>query len=277
MNLVGFGTYPLRGEVCQRAVQDACALSYRLIDTATFYHNFGPVGQAVKNSGIDRDQFTINSKVWPDSQTPNKLQADLKQTLTDLQVDYIDTYFLHWPNSQLSIQAIWAAMKALQKAGKIRHIGLSNVTVNHLQRVHNLGLTIDQVQVEMHPLFYDKALTDYCHAHGIGVQAWAPLARGRLRNDPLLTEIGQKYQKTPEQIALRWIVQHQCVPLPGSQNPKHMQQNLAVDDITLTDAEMQLISTRAAQGERQRITLAKELGFTDEFDFSYADCWPASS
>lgn len=126
----------------------------------------------------------------------------------------------------------------------------------------------------MHPFFYDADLIEFCHAHSIGVQAWAPLGRGRLSNDPLLIEIGERYGKTASQVALKWIVQHGCVPLPGSQNSAHIKQNLDSLNFTLSEADMDAINVRARNGERERVTTVAGLGFTDEFDFSYEECWP---
>lgn len=271
---VGFGTYPLRGEVCLNAVRQACELGYRIVDTATFYENFVPIGCALKASGLERKQFYIISKVWPDSHTPEKLKKDLQKTLEELQVTYLDAYLLHWPNSHIPIQDTMETLNALKKEGLIRHIGLSNVNVNHLKRVLELNIEITWVQIEMHPLFYDPELLSFCKENSIVIQAWAPLARGRLKKDPLLERIGKKYHKTASQIALRWILQHQCIPLPGSKNLEHLRENFDVSDFILSPEEMEEINERAAHGKRERITEKMSLGFTDEFDFSYDECWP---
>jgi len=165
-------------------------------------------------------------------------------------------------------------MEDLRQKGKIRHIGLSNVTVNHLKRALEVGVLISWVQVEMHPFFCDFALLNYCASQGIAVQAWCPLDRGgRVKNDPVLREIAQRHNKSPEQVALRWITQHGCVPLPCSSNPDHMKQNLQIQDFNLTENEMRWIDQRAQVGQRRGASV-KELGFSDEFDFSYEQCWP---
>lgn len=271
---VGFGTYPLKEEVCQKAVGQACSLGYRILDTATFYENFCPINNALIASGVERKNFYIISKVWPDSQTPKKLKEDLRKTLEKLQIAYLDAYLLHWPNSKISIEDTLAAMKELRDAGLIRHIGLSNVNVNHLKRALESNIAIMWVQVEMHPLFYDLELTKFCKENSIGIQAWAPLGRGRLSEDPLLKKLGRKYNKTSSQISLRWIIQHQCIPLPGSKILEHMQQNIDIDDFVLSNEDMEEINHRAAKGQRERVTEEAGVGFTDEFDFSYEECWP---
>lgn len=269
---VGFGTYPLKDEICSYAVEQAIEAGYRIIDTATFYKNFIPIGKALKKFG--RHNFYIISKVWPDAHTSGRLRQDLQMTLQQLETDYLDTYLLHWPNSKVSIEETLDTMNELRKKGLIRHIGLSNVTVNHLKRALELNIPISWVQVEMHPLFYDPELLKFCHENSITVQAWAPLARGRVSTDSFLATIGEKYGKTPSQIAIRWIIQHGCIPLPGSKSRNHIRQNMEVMDFVLTQEEMDAIDERAKAGERKRITEETGLGFTDEFDFSYEECWP---
>lgn len=269
---VGFGTYPLKGKVCKTAVEEAAKLGYRIIDTATFYENLSPIGTALKNCG--RQNFYVISKVWPNAHEKERLQADLQRTLKQLQTDYLDAYLLHWPNSKVSIEETLAAMEELRVKKLIHHIGLSNVTVNHLKRALELNIPISWVQVEMNPFFYDPQLLEFCRKHSITVQAWAPLARGRIINDPLLMDIGKKYKKTASQVALRWILQHGCLPLPGSQHKTHMQQNIEVLDFALSQEDMETINRRAANGKRERLTADARLGFCDEFDYSYEQCWP---
>lgn len=271
---VGFGTYPLKEGICLQAVTLACNLGYRILDTATFYENFRPIGNALIASGVERKNLYIISKVWPDSQSPTKLKEDLRKTLEELQIAYLDAYLLHWPNSKISIQDTIEAMNELKEEGLIHHIGLSNVNVNHLRRVLELDATIAWVQVEMNPLFYDSELTQFCKENSIGIQAWAPLGRGRLSEDPLLKKLGKKYNKTASQIALRWILQHQCIPLPGSKSAEHMKQNRDIGDFVLSNEDMEEINFRAAKGRRERVTEEAGVGFTDEFDFSYEECWP---
>jgi 2,5-diketo-D-gluconate reductase B len=269
---IGFGTYPYKNEICQQAVKAAATLGYRIIDTATFYENFEPIAQALKT--FDRHTFYLISKVWPDSQTPEKLKIDFERTLKQLQTSYLDAYLIHWPNSKIPIQETLHAMNALKIEGKLHQIGMSNVTVAHLRRALEVGVPISWVQVEMHPLFYDPELLDFCQAHSIVVQAWGPLGRGRLHDDALLTKIGAKYGKTASQVALRWIFQHGSLPLPGSKNRAHIEQNMDIWNFALSPEEMSEINARAKEGKRERVTADMGVGFTDEFDFTYEECWP---
>src|SRR5579872_771481 len=266
-NEVGFGTYSLRKEAIEQAIQ----IGYRIIDTATFYENFDEIAEILKNH--KREDLYIISKVWPDSQTPEALKKDLHQTLKSLHTDYLDAYLLHWPNSRVSIEETLGAMQSLQREKKIRDIGLSNVNVNHLKRALEVGVPIAWVQIEMHPLFCDFELLEFCKRKGIRIQAWAPLGRGRVSKDLLLEKIGNKYGKTASQVAIRWILQHGCVPLPCSKNLKHIRENFEVNDFTLSTDEMDTIDNRAKVGNRERVT-KEMIGFDDEFDFTYEECWP---
>lgn len=268
---VGFGTYPLTGETCTKAVNEAIEAGYRIIDTATFYHNLSDIAKALK--GHDRKSLYLISKVWHDHHTPEGLQQDLDETLAQLQTNYLDAYFLHWPNKQIPIEQTLAKLQEFVKAKTIRHIGLSNVSVNHLRRALEVGIPITWVQIEMHPFFYNAEVLAFCQKHHIAVQAWAPLARGRIIGDPLLNELAKKYHKTSSQIAIRWIIQHGCLPLPGSKSPKHIQDNIQVNDFILTANEMAEIDQRAVLGQRERYQ-ADLLGIDDEFDLSYEECWP---
>lgn len=269
---IGFGTYPLREEACTESVQEALKAGYQIFDTATYYENFKAIAKALK--GQERSRLYLISKVWHDQQHPEGVRNDLKRTLLQLETNYLDAYLLHWPNSAISIASTLTAMDELRRERKIRHIGMSNVTVNHLKKALEFQVPISWVQVEMHPNFCDFDLLAFCSKHSIIVQAWRPLDLGRVSVDPMFVEIGNRYQKSASQVALRWIVQHGCIPLPGSKNSAHIQQNREIFDFMLSEEEMQTIDNRAKRGKRFRIKAEDGLGFTDEFDFSYEQCWP---
>lgn len=268
---IGFGTYDL-GEKCFSSMENAAKAGYQIIDTATFYNNFDAVGKALQQYG--RENFYVISKVGPDSLTHDRLHADLASTLQQLQTTYLDAYLVHWPNSSVPIEETLQAMEELRKKNLIRHIGLSNVTVNHLKRALEVGVPIAWVQNEMNPQFYDAELLEFCQKHGIAFQAWAPLNRGSSSSDPYLTQLGNKYGKTAAQIALRWIIQNGSIPLPGSRNKEHIFQNFAILDFELNQREMDELNRKAKAGQRERVLLSDGFGFSDEFDFSYEECWP---
>ena len=269
---VGFGTYPLKEEICIQAVKEAGKIGYRIIDTATHYENFKAIATALK--GQNRSHFYLISKVWHDMQFPGNLRKDLDRALEQLETDYIDAYLLHWPNSKTPIEITLNAMEELRKENKIRQIGLSNVSVNHLKRAIEFGIPINWVQIEMHPYFCDFDLLKFCSEHSMTIQAWRPLNLGRINEDQMLIQIGKKYRKTACQAALKWIIQHGCVPLPGSKNKTHLEENMNIFDFTLSKEEMERIDKKAMAGKRFRLTEELGFGFTDEFDFSYEECWP---
>jgi diketogulonate reductase-like aldo/keto reductase len=269
--MVGFGTYPLTGPECTQAVRQAAIAGYHIFDTAAYYGNFDAIAEALK--GQDRSRFYLISKVWHDEQSPDDLMQDLDDTLEQLKTNYLDAYLLHWPNSQIPIEKTLGAMDKLRKEKKIRHIGFCNVSVNHVKRALEAGVPITWVQVEMHPYFCDFELVKFCQDHSIAVQAWAPLGRGRISQDLLLAKIGKKYGKTSSQVSMRWIMQHGCIPLPGSKNEKHIRENMNVNDFTLSADEMVEIDKRAKVGERERYT-KEAIGFNDELDYTYEECWP---
>jgi diketogulonate reductase-like aldo/keto reductase len=198
--IIGFGTYPLTDKVCITAVGQAIKAGYRIIDTATYYENFDSISEALKHQ--DRSSYYIISKVGPDSQSAEDLCEDLAVTLKQLQTNYLDAYLLHWPNSRIPIEETLTTIEMLRRENKIRHIGLSNVTVNHLTRALAIGIPITWVQIEMHPYFLDGELLNFCKNHSIVVQAWRPLDLGHVREDAVLTEIGKKYGKTACQVAI---------------------------------------------------------------------------
>lgn len=268
---IGFGTCLIHDEKCRAAVSLAAQMGYRIIDTATIYNNFAPIGEALRTYG--RQRFYLISKVWHDQLTPKKIANDLSQTLQQLNTGYLDAYLIHWPNSSVPIETTLKAMEQFRLAGKIRHIGLSNVTANHLKRALETRIPISWVQVEMHPFFCDFELLQFCAQNSIPIQAWCPLNRGGVGRDPFLKQMGQRYHKTPEQIALKWIVQHGCIPLPCSSSKEHMRQNMDISNFTLSAEDMQQIDQRAASGKRRGATF-KEYGFNDEFNFPYDKCWP---
>lgn len=272
LSAVGFGTYPLKEKVCTAAVSEALQQKYTILDTATFYDNFEAIASAMK--GHKRENIYLISKVWHDSHTKKGVEQDFKDTLERLCTPYLDAYLLHWPNSKVPIEETLGALETLRKKDEIRDIGLSNVTVNHLKRALEVGVPITWVQVEMHVDFVDEALLDFCRENGLIVQAWRPLNLGKVCKDYMLSEIGKPYGKKASQVALRWIIQKGVLPLPGSSNPEHIAENRNLFDFSLTADEMEAINQRARKGKRARLKLEQGMGFEDEFDFSYQDCWP---
>lgn len=271
---IGFGTYPMRGDVCEKAIQCALQEGYRCFDTATMYENFEAVGHALKKA--NRSDIFVTSKVWPANQAGAKLITDLETTLKALQMDYLDVYLLHWPDSRLNLNEIIENLNHLRERQLVRFVGLSNVTTYHIQRALDLGMPVSVVQNEMSPLFLETELLEFCHQKNILLQSWSPLGRGKINELDYMLELAKKYGKTPSQITLRWLLQHQCLPIPSSSNPQHIKDNFDAFDFILKQEDFDLMNEKAKEGERFRITKSMGLGFTDEFDASYGECWPSS-
>ncbi|CDZ79277.1 2,5-diketo-D-gluconic acid reductase A [Legionella massiliensis] len=269
--MVGFGSDRRLGQECTDLILEAADLGYRIIDSATAYKNLDAIAKALKQ--LDRSEFYLISKVWHDMLEPENLSKDLDSTLKILGTDYLDAYLIHWPNRSIAIDKTLAEMDKLRKQNKVRHIGICNVTVNHLTKLLEVGIAISWVQVQMNPNFFDKPLYELCQQHSIAFQAWWPLAFGSIQSDQQLIQIGQKYNKSASQVALRWIVENGCIPLPGSKNRTHMQENLSIMDFSLSQDDLQAINHRAIPGNRFRLRLDYGLGFEDEFDLSYEQCW----
>lgn len=187
---------------------------------------------------IQRNRIEIILKVWPDSQAGTKLQADLEKTLKGLMIDYLDVYLLHWPSSKLNLKEIIDNLNNLIERKLVRFVGLSNVTIHHLNKALIKGMPVSFIQNEMNPILFDKELLTFCHDRNIHMQAWAPLSRGKINQCDYILSLSEKYHKTPAQIALRWIVQMQCLPFPGSSNIAHIKENFDIFDFELTEGQV---------------------------------------
>ena len=254
---VGFGTWQTPdGETAVQAVKAAIENGYRHIDTAAVYQNEVGVGQGIIASGVDRKELFVTSKVWNTERGYEKTIAAFHQTLSDLQLDYLDLYLIHWPAvakqydnwEQLNAET-WRAMEDLYKAGKIKAIGVSNFLPHHLESLlQQCTITPMVNQIEFHPGYMQKETVEYCQQHQILVEAWSPLGNGKLLSNPLLQEIAQKYDKSVAQLCIRWVLQHDLLPLPKSITPERIQQNADVFDFDISAEDMNKIDSMAYCG-----------------------------
>ncbi|MFD2629891.1 aldo/keto reductase [Oceanobacillus kapialis] len=238
----GLGVYKVEdGKTVVDSVKVALKHGYRSIDTASFYDNEEGVGQAIRESGIPRENLFITSKVWNDEQGYEETKQAFARSLEKLGLEYLDLYLIHWPVKDLYTET-WRAMEELYHEGKVRAIGVSNFHQHHLEKLL-AGANEKPVinQVEYHPHLAQVDLHAYCKEQNIQLEAWSPLKRGQLLNDPTLTEIGEKYGKTAAQIILRWDIQHDVITIPKSTNPERIASNAAIFDFSLTEEEMQKI------------------------------------
>ena len=239
MPIVGFGVYQIDEKQCQQAVLDAIDVGYRLIDTATAYQNERQVGDAIKVSGINRDELFITTKLWLNRASYEGAKIQFEQSLNLLQVDYIDLYLIHQPFGD--IYGAWHAMEELYEQGKIRAIGVSNFSPDRLADLMAFNKIKPAVnQIEVNPFNQQLQAAPWMQSKTIQPEAWAPFAEGKndIFNHPILTAIGQKYNKSVGQIILRWLIQRQIVSLAKSVRKERMMENFNLFDFQLSDKDM---------------------------------------
>lgn len=243
MPWLGLGVFKVpEGEQVIRAVKAALKNGYRSIDTAAVYQNEEGVGQAIKESGIPRDQLFITTKVWNSDQGYESTLKAFEKSLDKLGLDYLDLYLIHWPVKE-TYKETWKALEKLYKDGRVRAIGVSNFHVHHLKDLMSEAEIKPMVnQVEYHPHLTQEELRNFCKAEGIQMEAWSPLKKGLLLDEPTIVEIAKSHNKTPAQVILRWDIQTGVVTIPKSVNEDRIIQNGDVFDFELTDEEVKKIS-----------------------------------
>ena len=245
--VVGIGTFMLSPKDAENSVREALKMGYRLIDTANAYVNERAVGRGMRDSGVRREEVFLSTKLWP-SEYEN--ENAVEETLERLGVKYVDLLYIHQPAGN------WLkGYRQLEKAyreGKAKSIGISNFEGKYIAELEGKWEIVPQfIQVEAHPYFTQKELRKTLDKYGTRLMAWYPMGHGDkgLLREPVFTELGQKYGKTPAQIILRWHTQMGFVVIPGSKNVAHIRDNLDILDFTLTDDEMAQITT-LDRGER---------------------------
>ena len=237
---VGLGTWRLTGESCRNSVRTALELGYRHVDTAQEYGNERQVGNALRNSDVAREDAFVTTKLGRGNRAYDDVIRSTEESLAKLGTDYVDLLLIHWPNFSTPLRETLAAMDELVDDGSVRHVGVSNFDVDRLARARELsghGILTDQVQYN--PYWSQTELLDYCRIHDVALTAYSPLAHGGVLDDPALASIGERYDKSPAQVALRWLVQQpNVVTVPKATSREHLEANLAVFDFELTDAEM---------------------------------------
>ncbi|SMF23483.1 Aldo/keto reductase [Tistlia consotensis] len=261
---LGFGTWDLRGDNCRQMIPVALELGYRHIDTAQSYGNEAAVGQGLRDAGLARDALWITSKLWPDDLAPERVPGALAESLERLGTDYLDLLLIHWPSQTVSHLETLAAMEEQRQAGRLRHLGVSNFTVAQVAEASAAGFELLTDQVEYHPLLSQDDLRDALAACDMVLTAYAPLARGRVAAEPTIRGIAERHGKTPEQVALRWLVQQRNVAaIPKAGSRPHAAANIAIFDFVLEPGEMAAIAGLGRQ--RQRLV-----------DPSWAPAWDAA-
>ncbi|MDO3408259.1 aldo/keto reductase [Saccharibacillus sp. CPCC 101409] len=246
----GLGVWQVKdGEEAKDSVKAALKAGYIGVDTAAAYKNEKSVGEAIRESGVNRDDLFITSKVWNGDQGYESTLAAFDATMQKLGLDVLDLYLIHWPVKG-KYKDTWRAMEKLYKDGRIRSIGVSNFQPHHLDDLLEDAEVVPAVnQVEFHPLLTQSELIDYCAKKGIQVEAWSPLAQGRLFDNEALTSLADKYGKSPAQIQLRWVLDKGVVVLTRSVKESRVIENADIFDFTLTPEE---ISSLEALNKNER-------------------------
>lgn len=255
MSSVGLGVYKISDEDMTKVVNAAIDAGYRAFDTAYFYDNETSLGRALKDSGVDREDLFITTKLWNDYQGYEKTFEYFNKSIENLQTDYLDLFLIHWPcEADGLFLETYKAMEELYEQGKVKAIGVCNFNVHHLEKLMAQSSIKPMVnQVEVHPYFNQQELQEFCDRHDIKVTAWMPLMRNRgLLDDPVIVKIAEKYHKTPAQVVLRWHLAHNRIIIPKSQTPKRIQENIDILDfnLELTEvAEIDALNRNARQGK----------------------------
>jgi diketogulonate reductase-like aldo/keto reductase len=249
--LAGLGTWDLRGRTCTRIVEQALRLGYRHIDTAEMYDNEREVGEGLQASGVPRDEVFVVTKVWPSHFAPRELLRAAKESLAKLRLTEVDLLLLHWPNPQIPLSETLGALCQVKQAGQARHIGVSNFNtalIEEATRLSSEPLVCNQF--EMHPFLDQSKLAGACRAKGMAVTAYSPIARGNAKGDATLTRVGKAYGKTAAQVCLRWLVQQNVAVIPRTSKLERLEENFAIFDFALSEAEMREIARLGSRDGR---------------------------
>jgi diketogulonate reductase-like aldo/keto reductase len=259
---IGLGTWELRGRTCARLVEQALRLGYRHVDTAQVYENEREVGDGVRASGVRRDDVFITTKVWTNHFAPNDLERSVKESLVKLRLPSVDLLLLHWPNPQVPLAETLGALAHARQLGLTRHIGVSNFTVALIeQAVASCPEPLVCDQVEYHPYLDQTKVKAACEHNGLALVAYSPIAKGRIKNEETLAQIGRAHRKSPAQVCLRWLVQQNVAAIPRTSRLERLSENIEIFDFELSDEEMSRIAALASP--RGRLT---DFGFAPKWD-----------
>ena len=239
---LGFGVYrAAQGDETKNAVLNALEVGYRHIDTASAYGNEESVGEAIKESGLKREEIFLTTKLFNSDMRAHRQMDAFKESLDRLKVDYVDLYLIHWPVPGVYLES-WKVLEEIYNKGLAKAIGVSNFLQHHLDDVIAHGSIVPAAnQVEFSPLWQDNLLIQYCREKNIAFEAWGPLAAGELIGDRTTGDIGAKYGKTGSQVILRWMLQKNIIVFPKTVHNSRMIENADIFDFELSDEDMAII------------------------------------
>jgi 2,5-diketo-D-gluconate reductase A len=242
---LGFGVYQVPPGETAEAVSTALEAGYRHIDTAQMYRNERGVGEAVRTSGLPREDIYITSKLNNGFHRPDDARRAFEETLSALGTDYVDLFLIHWPLPTLydgDYVSTWKTLESFKADGRARSIGVSNFQIAHLERLAAECDVVPAVnQIEAHPYFLNDEVRTYGEARGIATQAWSPIAQGGVLEDPTITEIAARLGRTAAQVVLRWHIQRDSIVFPKSTTPSRIQENLLLFDFELASEDLAAI------------------------------------
>ncbi|HZY64325.1 MAG TPA: aldo/keto reductase [Rubrobacteraceae bacterium] len=243
---LGFGVFQIEPEDTAKAVSEALEIGYRHIDTAEMYGNEKEVGEAIRDSGIDRGDIFVTSKLNNSFHEPDDAREAFDRTLSELGFDYVDLFLIHWPlptRYDGDFVSTWQTLEEFKNDGRSRSIGVSNFQIEHLERLVSETDTVPAVnQIEVHPYLANDAVRAYGQEHGIATEAWSPIAQGEVLDDPTINEIAGKVGKTPAQVVLRWHIQRGDIVFPKSVTPSRIKENFELFDFELEQGDVDEIS-----------------------------------
>lgn len=246
---VGYGTYLATDGKKTEAIAQAIEVGYRYFDTASFYKNEEEVGEALKDSGISRKDIQICSKLWRTEMGYENALKACKESLERLGIDYLDLYLIHWPKQDGAkdewksvLKDTWKAMEELYKDGKVRAIGLSNFLPHHIDAIWDEADVKPMVdQLELHVGYMQHKAVEYARSKGMLIQAWSPLGRRRILEEPVVLNMADKYKKTPAQFLLGYLVQQNIMVIPKASSKERLKENISIDGFEISDEDMKYL------------------------------------
>lgn len=239
---LGFGTYKIDNDAAPAAVASALEVGYRHIDTAQMYRNELGVGRALAATGIPREDIFVTTKLNTPNHRPDDVRRTFAQSLADLQTDYVDLFLIHWPMPMFyggDFITTYRVMEEFVESGQARAIGVSNFEIHHLEKLASGTSILPAVnQIELHPYFTNAELAAYCAERGIAVEAWSPLGRGGVLDDPVIGEVAAEVGATPAQAVLAWHLAKGHIAIPKSTHADRQKENFASQDVTLTEDQI---------------------------------------